>query len=54
MEMKGTTQGIKFMYLGYYYSDDSGSTQFITYTGSNLVNKYKLEIYDFLNGLEVQ
>ncbi len=54
MEMKGTTQGIKFTYLGYYYSDDSGSTQFITYTGSNLVNKYKLEIYDFLNGLEVQ
>jgi len=54
MEMKGTLQGIKFMYLGYYYSDDSGSTQFLAYTGSSLVGKYKSEINDFLNGFVVQ
>ena len=54
MEMEGTIQGIRFMYLGYYYSDDSGSTQFIAYTGSNLVSKYKAEINDFLNGFGVQ
>ncbi len=54
MEIKGTLQGIKFKYLGYYYSDDSGSTQFIVYTGSNLVSKYQKEINSFLNGLTTQ
>lgn len=54
MEMKGTLQGINFTYLGYYYSDNSGSTQFLTYTGSSLVNKYKSEISDFLNGFVTQ
>ncbi len=54
MELEGTLQGIDFKYLGYYYSDDSGSTQYIAYTGSSLVNKYKSEIVDFLNGFVVQ
>lgn len=54
MEINGTIQGIKFTYLGYYYSDVSGSTQLVTYTGSNLVDKYKSEIDDFLNGLVTQ
>ena len=54
MEMKGTIQGIKFMYFGYYHSDDTGSTQFVAYTGSNLTSKYKSEIYDFLNGFVLQ
>lgn len=51
MQMNGTLKGIKFTYLGYYYSDDSGSTQYIAYTASNLVDKYRAEIDDFLNGL---
>lgn len=54
MEMQGTLQGIRFTYLGYYYSDDSGSTQFLAYTGTNLIDKYKSEINDFLNGFSVQ
>jgi hypothetical protein len=54
MEMNGTIQGIKFTYLGYYYSDASGSTQLITYTGTSLVDKYKSEINDFLNGFGTQ
>ena len=54
MTMNGTIQGMKFTYLGYYYSDASGSTQFVTYTGTKLVDKYKLEINDFLNGLVTQ
>ena len=54
MEISGTIQGIKFTYLGYYYSDASGSTQLTTYTASNLVDKYKSEINDFLNGLVTQ
>jgi hypothetical protein len=54
MTMNGTMQGINFTYLGYYYSDASGVTQFVTYTGTKLVDKYKLEINDFLNGLVTQ
>ena len=41
MEINGTIQGINFTYLGYYYSDASGATQLVTYTTTNLVDKYK-------------
>ena len=44
MEMRGTIKSIKFTYLGYYYSDKSGSTQLITYTATNLVEKYQSDI----------
>jgi len=54
MEIGGTLQGMKFTYLGYYYSDASGTTQLMSYTGTNLVDKYKSEINDFLNGLSTQ
>jgi hypothetical protein len=54
MEFKGNIQGIEFSFLGYYYSNESGATQYMAYTGSNLVNKYKDEINDFLNGLTIQ
>ena len=54
MEMNGTLKGIKFSYLGYYYSDPSGSTQFLVYTAANLVNQFRSEINDFLNGLDTQ
>ena len=52
--MDGTIQGIKFSYFGYYYSDKSGSTQLLAYTASNLADKYKIEIENFLNGLSIQ
>lgn len=54
MEMEGTIQSIKFTYLGYYFSDSSGSTQYLTYTGSNLVKKYRKDIDNFLNGFASQ
>lgn len=54
MEMKGTIQGIDFMYFGYYFSNKTGSTQFLTYTAADLVYKYKTEIDEFLNGFVVQ
>lgn len=53
MEMIGTMQGIKFKYLGYYFSDASGSTQYVAFTGENLVEKYKNDIENILNGLSV-
>jgi hypothetical protein len=54
LEMEGTMQGVKFSYLGYYFSDSSGSTQYLAYTGSNLVNQYRTEIENFLNGFSIQ
>jgi hypothetical protein len=53
MEMVGTIQSIKFKYFGYYYSNSSGSTQYLAYTSTNLVNKYKTQIDKFLNGFSV-
>lgn len=50
MQMVGTVQGIKAYYLGYYYTDESGSTQVLLYTTANLIDKYKTEMFDFLNG----
>ena len=54
MQMSGTIQGIDFTYLGYYYSDSSGSTQLLVYTASNLVAKYRTEIFNLLNGFVTQ
>ena len=54
MEMRGTIQSVKFAYLGYYHSDESGVTQFITFTGANLVDKYRSEINNCLNGFDTQ
>ncbi len=50
MVMAGTIEGMKVTYMGYYYSDTSGTTQLLTYTATNLVDKYRSEIDDFLNG----
>ncbi|MDU0354503.1 hypothetical protein RS130_11650 [Paraglaciecola aquimarina] len=50
MEIVGTIQSIKFKYLGYYFSNSTGSTQYLTYTGTNLEQKYKDDINMFLNG----
>ncbi len=51
IQMNGTIQGIKFTYFGYYYSNNNGTIQFLTYTGENLFEDYLNEIILFLNGL---
>lgn len=50
MQMEGTIQGIKFGYLGYYYSNEGGTVQLITYTARDLVEEYEGEIEELLNG----
>jgi len=54
MQLTGTIQGIKFIYFGYYYSDDNGSVQFLTYTSQNLFEAYKKEMEKMLNGFIVR
>jgi hypothetical protein len=50
IEMSGLVQGIDLTYYGYYYSDESGSSQILTYTSRQLVEKYKPVMEAFLNG----
>jgi hypothetical protein len=51
MQMNGTIEGIKFSYYGYYYSNSTGTVQFITYTSQNLLDKYLPDCENLLNGL---
>lgn len=51
LQFSGTMQGLKFSYYGYYFSNENGSVQFITYTSPKLLEKYKPEIEKLLNGL---
>lgn len=50
MQLDGTLDGIKFSYYGYYFSGESGTVQFITYTSQNLLNTYKATCETLLNG----
>ena len=51
MEFGGSVEGMQITYDGYYYSDSGGTIQLIVFTGTNLINKYKNKIEEFLNGL---
>lgn len=51
LQMNGTTQGIKFSYYGYYFSNSNGTVQLITYTSQNLLENYKKESEKLLNGI---
>ena len=50
MRMDGTTQGMKISYYSYYFSNEKGSIQFHAFTGQNLLDKYKTDIENLLNG----
>jgi hypothetical protein len=50
IQMRGTVQGIKFKYIGYYYSDAEGSVQLLTYSSERLFPLYKNDMEVFLNG----
>lgn len=51
MEFGGSVEGMQITYDGYYYSDSGGTIQLIVFTGTNLIDKYKNKIEEFLNGL---
>lgn len=53
MQMQGTTQGVKFAYYGYYYSNPKGTVQLVAYTSQELINDLKDEAEELLNGLVV-
>lgn len=51
LSMRGTMQGIKFAYYGYYYSNESGTVQFITFSSQNLMDQLIDKSESLLNGL---
>ena len=53
LQIKGTIRGVAFTYFGYYYSNNYGSVQIITYTGQNLFEEFQNDFEEFLNGFEV-
>jgi hypothetical protein len=53
LEISGTIQGIKFKYMGYYFSNEKGTTQLLSYTSEAMYNDANKEMETFLNGLVV-
>ncbi len=51
LQMDGSAQGIKLSYCGYYYSDEAGTVQFVTYTAQSLLSRYMPAIEEILNGM---
>ena len=54
LRMEGTTTGIKFTYLGYYYGGTIGTIQVITWTGQNIFPEYRKDFEEFLNGFRLK
>ena len=50
LELAGTTQGIEFVYLGYFYSYSGGTSQLILYTAQSLLEEYRPSAEQLLNG----
>jgi hypothetical protein len=53
LEMSGTIEGIKFKYMGYYFSSPKGTMQLLTYTTEELYKETNKELEAFLNGFVV-
>jgi len=51
LQMTGTASGVKFTYLVYYYSDESGTIQLVCFTGKSLLKAYQKDFEELLNGL---
>lgn len=51
LQLKGTVRGIKFSYIGYYYSNENGTIQLVAYTSQNLMSTHQKDMEILLNGL---
>jgi hypothetical protein len=51
LQMSGQTKGVKFVYQGYYTSNESGTVQFVCFTGRSLLKMYEKDMQELLNGL---
>ena len=53
LQMSGDAHGVKFVYMGYYASNNSGTLQFVCFTFRNLLKNYESDFQNLLNGLVV-
>lgn len=53
MQFTLTMSGMTFTYAGYYFSNESGTSQVLCYTAKNLFGQYKQEFMNMLNGFVV-
>ena len=53
MKFNGTVRGIPLTYYGYYYGGKQGAIQLLSFTGTDLFEKYEKDMTDLLNGLEI-
>ena len=51
LQMEGTMLGMKVIYYGYYFSNNSGTNQLLVYTAQSLFEDYKKDLTDLLNGM---
>ena len=53
LQIKGSVQGIGFVYFGYYYVGPEGTFQVLTYTSTNLFDEYKGQFELLLDGFTI-
>ncbi|RXK62496.1 hypothetical protein ESA94_05710 [Lacibacter luteus] len=53
MQFSVTMSGMNFTYAGYYFSNESGTSQVLCYTAKNLFKQYQQEFMTMLNGFVV-
>jgi len=51
LEFDAKVQGMHFTYFGYYFSNEKGTTQLMSYTSEDLFEKYRDKCEELLNGL---
>ena len=51
LHMNLSVEGMKMSFYGYYYSNDSGTVQFVTFTSQNMIITYKSFLESLLNGM---
>lgn len=54
LDMEGTLSGIDFYYHGYYWSNNDGTVQFITYSSKNLFHEFESDFNELLEGLQIK
>ena len=54
LHIKGTAQGIPFIYDGYYWSGKKGNLQVMAFTGQNLFDEFERDIINLLNGVVIK
>jgi len=54
MKMKGSMQGLGFVYYGNYYGDKNGAIQLVCYTVDSAFSTYEKDCLNFINGLSVK